>query len=102
MKLIDVDELMKHKEMMYIMCFPDYEDGIEKECIPTYLMDVEDILNFDEVKPNKGDWDFIGDNMFRCTKCGSVFTAMAFESLKRCTTDPLVPKFCPHCGAEND
>ena len=53
MKLIDVDALMKHREMMYAIHYPDYGDELEVECnYPDYLMEVNDIYRFEEVDMN--------------------------------------------------
>lgn len=48
----------------------------------------------------KGHWDFAGDNMFRCTECGVLYTYKQLEHLKKHTTDSTFPNFCPTCGAD--
>lgn len=53
----------------------------------------------DEERP-KGNWDFAGDNMFRCTECGVLYTYKQLEHLKKHTTDSTFPNFCPRCGAD--
>ena len=45
-----------------------------------------------------GKWEFIGDNMFKCTNCGVVYTTRQLNALRTYTTDPYFPKFCPNCG----
>lgn len=55
-----------------------------------------------EAKQNKskyGTWVFVGDNMYKCDKCGELYTTEQFETLRNKTTDPYAPKFCPACGA---
>lgn len=48
----------------------------------------------------KGNWDFAGDNMFRCTECGVLYTYSQLERLKIHTTDSAFPNYCPRCGAD--
>ena len=48
----------------------------------------------------KGKWNFIGDQMFECSSCKRAYTQNQFEELRIYTTDDLLPKYCPNCGAE--
>lgn len=48
----------------------------------------------------EGHWDFAGDNMFRCTECGVLYTYSQLERLKIHTTDSAFPNYCPRCGAD--
>ena len=45
-----------------------------------------------------GKWDFIGDNLFRCTNCGAVYLSDTLERLRQKLDDPIFPRFCPDCG----
>ena len=63
-------------------------DGIE-EC--------EDV----EPERKRGKWNFIGDNMFQCTYCGSAYTSRQLEGLRNFNADPYTPRFCPNCGSYN-
>ena len=49
---------------------------------------------------NKGEWNFIGDNMFECTHCGVVYTTQQLNGLRNYDVDPYAPRFCPNCGAD--
>lgn len=53
-----------------------------------------------EPERKKGEWNFIGDNMFVCTSCGVAYTTQQLNGLRNYDTDPYAPKFCPNCGAE--
>ena len=48
---------------------------------------------------SKGEWNFIGDNMFECTHCGVVYTTQQLNGLRNYDVDPYAPRFCPCCGA---
>lgn len=48
----------------------------------------------------KGKWNFIGDQMLECSSCKRAYTQTQFEELRIYTTDDLLPKYCPNCGAE--
>lgn len=49
-------------------------------------------------KRKRGKWEFIGDNMVKCTSCGVVYTTRQLNALRTYTTDSYFPKFCPNCG----
>lgn len=53
-----------------------------------------------EPERNKGEWNFIGDNMFECTHCGVVYTTQQLNGLRNYAVDPYTPRFCPNCGAD--
>ena len=52
-----------------------------------------------ELERKKGEWNFIGDNMFKCTCCGVLYTTHQLNGLRNYDTDPYAPYFCPNCGA---
>lgn len=47
----------------------------------------------------KGKWNFIGDQMFECTECGTCYTQSQFYQMRVRISDTEFPKFCPNCGA---
>ena len=53
-----------------------------------------------EPEQKKGKWDFVGDNMFKCTCCGVLYTTHQLNILRNYDTDPYAPYYCPHCGAD--
>lgn len=53
-----------------------------------------------ELERKKGEWNFIGDNMFKCTCCGVLYTTHQLNGLRNYETDPYAPYFCPNCGAD--
>jgi rubrerythrin len=44
----------------------------------------------------KEKWEFVGDNCFKCSKCGEVYTIDQFNYI----IDNKFPKGCPNCGAD--
>lgn len=55
---------------------------------------------FIEPERKTGKWDFIGDNMFACSGCGTPYTLRQLSNLKVRTADSDFPKFCPNCGTD--
>ena len=55
-------------------------------------------LNTEHPDIKIGKWDFIGDNLFRCTNCGAVYLSDTLERLRQKLDDPIFPRFCPDCG----
>ena len=53
----------------------------------------------EEIRPH-GEWEFIGENLFMCTKCGYIADANYLEKWKAHTFDSNFPDFCPNCGAD--
>lgn len=53
-----------------------------------------------EPERKKGKWNFVGDQMFECTECGTCYTQNQFQQMKVLITDPDFPRFCPMCGAD--
>lgn len=67
---------------------------------------VEELQKFiDAIKALKqepckvGKWEYIGDNCFKCTECGEVYTMDQFNAINN-YCDSRFPKGCPNCGAE--
>jgi hypothetical protein len=48
----------------------------------------------------KGHWNFVGDNLFKCTCCGKMYTTQQLNGLRVYDKDPYCPFFCPNCGAD--
>ena len=71
-----------------------YNDGID--------LAISVITKFQSAEPErkKGEWNFIGDNMFKCTCCGVLYTTHQLNILRNYETDPYVPYFCPNCGTD--
>ena len=53
-----------------------------------------------EPERKKGRWNFIGDQMFECTECGTCYTQSQFHQMRVRITDSEFPKFCPNCGTD--
>lgn len=47
-----------------------------------------------------GEWEFIGDNLFKCTHCGYVADADYLRKWKVHTYDAEFPIACLNCGAD--
>lgn len=68
---------------------------------------VDDVTRLVHVLPpvqpqrKRGEWNFIGYQMFECSSCRNVYTQDQFEAIKLYTTDDLLPKCCPTCGSYN-
>ena len=60
---------------------------------------VEKVPSVESERKN-GKWNFIGDNMFKCTCCGVLYTTHQLNGLRNYETDPYAPYFCPNCGAD--
>ena len=48
-----------------------------------------------------GRWEFIGDQMFRCSECEHTFTQKFLEGWRESVHEPLFPPHCPSCGSYN-
>ena len=55
------------------------------------------VIGVDRIK--MGRWNFMGDQMFRCTKCEIEYTQKQFEYMRIKVSDAEFPQYCPHCGA---
>lgn len=47
-----------------------------------------------------GKWNFIGNQMFECSECGTCYTQSQFYQMRVRISDTEFPKFCPNCGAD--
>ena len=64
--------------------------------------DNDAILNdsLTEDRAKGGEWNFIGYNMYECSKCKIPYTTEQLESWQTYTYDSDFPPFCPRCGAK--
>ena len=53
-----------------------------------------------ETERKMGEWNFIGDQMFECSECGTYYTQSQFHQMRVRISDTEFPKFCPNCGAD--
>ena len=87
---ISKEKLMSHIESQYKSFDEDY-DALQ------ILGDIEDFPT--EQRPH-GEWEFIGDNLFKCTNCGYVADADYLRKWKVHTYDAEFPTACLNCGAD--
>ena len=75
---------------------------LNSESTETEQRIIDRFMTFASAQPERktGKWEFIGDNMFKCTSCGVVYTTNQLNSLRNYDADPYAPKFCPSCGAD--
>ena len=52
-----------------------------------------------EPRPH-GKWEFVGDNLFKCTHCGYMANGDYLRDWKAYTYDAEFPTACPNCGAD--
>ena len=52
---------------------------------------IEGLPAADPVK--HGQWNFVGNNKYRCTNCGELYIAPQLDK---------TPRYCPNCGARMD
>lgn len=84
MRLIDADALQRE--------YMQFHDG--KRIV---LVDVAPTI---EPKQKRGKWNFIGNQMFECSECGTCYTQSQFYQMRVRISDTEFPKFCPNCGAD--
>ena len=84
MRLIDADALMRDIEHYHL------SDGKFQHWI-----DVQPTIE----ERKTGKWNFIGNQMFECSECGTCYTQSQFHQMRVRISDPEFPKFCPNCGA---
>lgn len=56
-----------------------------------------------DVQPVKrGEWDFRGYQLFKCTNCKEIFTQNQLEAMQNHIDQEefTFPNFCPNCGAD--
>ena len=86
--------------------------GVKRGCNDDYtaLVRIDDILHCIDNMPSadvqpvkRGEWDFRGYQLFKCTSCKEIFTQNQLEAMVNHTDDEFVfPNFCPNCGARMD
>ena len=52
------------------------------------------------VQKQHGEWEFIGENLFKCTNCGYIADANYLRKWKVHTHDAEFPTACLSCGAD--
>lgn len=82
---------------------------IKKLCFETaewyYSPTIKTIKEFPaaDVQPVKrGEWDFRGYQLFKCTNCKEIFTQNQLEAMQNHIDQEefTFPNFCPNCGAD--
>lgn len=96
MRLIDADALVAQMKA-------DAEQIEEPIAAMFAYAAISDVEHAPTIEPErkKGKWNFIGDNMFECTCCGTPYTTQQLDGLRNYNTDPYAPNFCPYCGSYN-
>lgn len=94
MKLVDADELIKHKRTVW-----DMRDQ------KLYAVPVGVVMNFPtvDVEPVRyGQWEpgesYDHDGWMRCSRCHTSFNSDDLYSVGEKNWSEL-PNYCPHCGA---
>ena len=95
MRLIDADAIRIKPEYMHDICGVAM---IRVEDIARILNDMPTINPESERK--KGKWDFIGNQLFKCTSCEKVYSQDQFYALQTYYSDPEFPNYCPNCGCQ--
>ena len=102
-----MSDLISRQEALYtlkgfnVFDIISYEYGvIYVQAVINAIHDRLNNLPSAESEREKGGWNFIGDNMFKCTCCGVLYTTHQLNGLRNYETDPYVPYFCPNCGAD--
>ena len=96
--LIDREDAISEILDVYEREFPTASGAFDEfavSIVPNILRNLPSV----EPEQKKGEWNFIGDNMFKCTCCGVLYTTHQFNGLRNYNTDPYTPYYCPHCGA---
>ena len=61
---------------------------------------MEEVIAIYNKQKETGEWIFIGDNMFECSCCAYVNTLTWLSQWRLRTSDSILPKMCPRCGAK--
>lgn len=79
----------------------DYGHGVKGLRIEDMEMLVDAVYHGEpyHVRP-RGEWEFIGENLFMCTKCSYIADADYLRKWSMHTFDSEFPDFCPNCGAD--
>ena len=100
-------EIALHEEWAKDLCYCDMdgfailEDGtliLVDECGKFEYCDPERFKVVVEDEKTRGEWEFLGDNLFGCTACGYVANANWLREWKQYTYDDEFPTACPKCG----
>ena len=117
MKMIDGDKLRKHLDYLIEkdnqfakMC--DGNDDYSRQRKYCFEVDVlayelcKSVMDYylvKDVQPVKrGEWDFQGYQLFKCTNCKEIFTQNQLEAMQNHIGQEEFPNFCPNCGARMD
>lgn len=97
------DVIYRHvlRDAMYHEAF-EVDSDLQKwdgGCWIRYKM-FENVIDKIPSAQKKGHWNFVGDNLFKCTCCGEMYTTQQLNGLRVYDKDPYCPFFCPHCGAD--
>ena len=63
------------------------------------LIAIDDVPTIDSER-KKGKWDFIGNQLFKCTSCEKEYSQDQFYALQTYYSDPEFPNYCPNCGCQ--
>lgn len=80
----------------------DYQRGMQDtiDClVPEVIADIPAV----DVQPVvRGEWDFRGYQLFKCTNCKEIFTQNQLEAMQNHIDQEefTFPNFCPNCGAD--
>ena len=77
-------------------CKKEYNKTCGEHCECMEYMALRDMPSAQK----KGHWNFVGDNLFKCTCCGKMYTTQQLNGLRVYDKDPYCPFFCPNCGAD--
>ena len=90
MRLIDADALI-NRIVFYTDLPFEMKEAVEDEINEQPTIDPE---------RKKGKWDFIGNQLFKCTSCEKVYSQDQFYALQTYYSDPEFPNYCPNCGCQ--
>ena len=89
-----MDDLIRRQDVIDALDIaPPFEDYAD------YRIALEVIKDAPSAQ-KKGHWNFVGDNLFKCTCCGKMYTTQQLNGLRVYDKDPYCPFFCPNCGAD--
>ena len=94
-----MSDLIRRQDVLSVLCFSKETGMMLCEDLRNILEEINKIPSA-EPERKTGEWNFIGDNMFKCTCCGVLYTTHQLNGLRNYDTDPYAPYFCPHCGAD--
>lgn len=69
--------------------------------LPNVIEPLDIVFDAPTIEERKtGKWNFIGNQMFECSECGTCYTQSQFYQMRVRISDTEFPKFCPNCGAD--